>query len=140
MEAPPEGREGAEKEGREREGRPTARFLVFFTGAGAFFFARSSALRDAARSFAAADLSPSAIWPSSDAANAGWTSMVSASAPATAWDLAVSEADALAVTVLRTAFLGAATRAATMGVETRDIIFVVGRCGAWSMTTTCARR
>ena len=132
LEAPPEGREGAEKEGRETEGRPTARFLVSSPGAGAFFLARSSANSASARLFAAADLSPSAIWPSSDIAKAGWASMVSASAPATAWDLAVSEAEALAVTVLRTAFLGAATRAATMGVETRDIIFLVGRCCAWS--------
>lgn len=48
--------------------------------------------------------------------------MVSASAPATAADLAASAAEALAVTVLRIAFLGAATRATESGVETRDII------------------
>lgn len=117
LEPPPT--EGAEMEGSDSEGRPTARFLVFFSGVGAFFFVWSSANCAAASALASEDLS--AIWPSSFIASAGCASMVSASAPATAEDLAWSAEDALATVCVRT-FLGAATRAATTGVATRDIM------------------
>lgn len=117
LEPPPT--EGAEMEGSENEGSPAARFLVFFSGVGAFFFVWSSANCAAASALASACLS--AIWPSSFIASAGCASMVSASAPATAEDLAWSAEDALATVCVRT-FLGAATRAATTGVATRDII------------------
>jgi hypothetical protein len=117
LEPPPT--EGAEMEGSDNEGRPAARFLVFGGAAGAFFFTWSSANSAAASALASDCLS--AIWPSSFIASAGCASMVSASAPATAEDLAWSAEDALATVCVRT-FLGAATRAATMGVATRDII------------------
>ena len=130
LEPPPT--EGAEMEGSDSEGRPTARFLVFFSGVGAFFFVWSSANCAAASALASADLS--AIWPSSFIASAGCASMVSASAPATAEDLAWSAEDALATVCVRT-FLGAATRAATTGVATRDIM-----ASWWVSETTCALR
>ena len=91
-------------EGSENEGRPAARFLVFGAAAGAFFFTWSSANCAAASALASACLS--AIWPSSFIASAGCASMVSASAPATAEDLAWSAEDALATVCVRTFWRG----------------------------------
>ena len=118
--------EGAEKEGRDREGRPTARFLVF-VGPGAValpaaFLFRSSAYSAAAMAVASEALS--AIWPISVIASAGCAMMVSAKAPATAEDLAASATEALATVYVR-AFLGAVTRARVTGVDTRDIMMFV---------------
>ena len=117
-------------EGDLGRGRPMARFLVL-AGALAmdtFFLASRSAPREAASAAAAAFLSASAMTEISwTCASAGSARRVSASAPATA-DLEAPSAEALAW-ILRATFLGAAARATTTGVETRDIIFLF--CGLW---------
>ena len=94
-----------------------ARIFVFFTGAGTFFFARSSALRLAASSAPFA----SAICATSPSASASRRDGQRERARDRG-GLGGIAAEALAVTVLRIAFLGAATRATESGVETRDII------------------
>lgn len=138
---------GREKEGAEMEALGAdgdARFLVF-VGLTPYVtilpswasLATRSDWRERARALALAFLAASSpasatmaiSWAAgagnaySMAATAGCAIMVRDTAPAMAALFAPSEAMEALTVILRAAFLGAVTRAATTGVATRDIIF-----------------